>query len=62
VEAAVEGLLLGESAKYVASQAHRLTPVPTTHLSFPSPATQSMLRFPSKIIFLEINRVNNIIT
>jgi hypothetical protein len=61
VEAAEEGLLLGKSAEYAASQAHRLTPVPTTHPSIPPPATRAMLRFPSKIIFLEINRVNNII-
>jgi hypothetical protein len=62
VEAAEDGLLLGESAEYAASQAHRLTPVPMTHPSFPPPATRAMLRFFPKIIFLEINRVNNIIT
>jgi hypothetical protein len=62
VEAAEDGLLLGESAEYAASQAHRLTPVPMTHPSFPPPATRAMLRFLPKIIFLEINRVNNIIT
>jgi hypothetical protein len=32
-EAAEEGLLLGESTEYTASQAHRPTPVPTTHLA-----------------------------
>jgi hypothetical protein len=62
VEAAEQGLLLGESAEYTASQAHRPTLVPTTHPSFPPPATRAMLRFLPKIIFLEINRVNNIIT
>jgi hypothetical protein len=62
VEAAEEGLLLGESAEYAASQAHRPTPVPTTHPSLPSPTTQAMLIFLPKIIFLEINRINNIIT
>jgi hypothetical protein len=62
VEAAEEDLLLGKSAEYAASQAHRLTLVPTTHPSIPPPATQAMLRFPPKIIFLKINRVNNIIT
>jgi hypothetical protein len=61
VEAAKEGLLLGESAKYAASQAHR-PPVHTTHPSFPPPATRAMLKFLPKIIFLEINMVNNIIT
>jgi hypothetical protein len=61
VEAAVEGLLLGESAEYNASQAHRSTPIPTTHPSIPPPVTQAMLRFPPKIIVLEINRFNNII-
>jgi hypothetical protein len=35
VEAAEEGLLLGESAEYTASQAHLPTPVPTTHPSIP---------------------------
>jgi hypothetical protein len=30
VEAAEEGLLLGESAEYAASQAHRPTPIPMT--------------------------------
>jgi hypothetical protein len=62
VEAVEEGLLLGESAKYDASQAHRPTPILTTHHSIPPPATRAMLKFPPKIIFLEINRVNNIIT
>jgi len=38
-EAAEEGLLLGESAEYTASQAHRPTPVPTTHPSIPPLAT-----------------------
>jgi hypothetical protein len=56
------GLTAGETAEYAVSQAHRPTPVPTTHPSFPSPATRAMLRFPPKIIFLEINRVGNIIT
>jgi hypothetical protein len=62
VEAAEEGLLLGESVEYAASQAHWPTPVPTTHPSLPSPATKAMLIFLPKIIFLEINRINNIIT
>jgi hypothetical protein len=62
VEAAEEGLLPGESTEYAISQAHRPTPVPTTHPSFPPPTTRAMLRFLPKIIFLEINRVNNIIT
>jgi hypothetical protein len=62
VEAAEEGLLLGELADYTASQAHRLTPVPTMHPSKPSPAPRAKLRFSPKNIFLEINRVNNIIT
>jgi hypothetical protein len=62
VEAAEEGLLLGELAKYTASQVHRSTPVPTTHPSKPSPATQAKLRLSPKNTFLEINRVNNIIT
>jgi hypothetical protein len=62
VEAAEEGLLLGETTEYAASHAHRSTPVPTTHHSFPSPATRVMLRFPPKIIFLEINMDSNIIT
>jgi hypothetical protein len=62
VEAAGEGLLLGESAEYTASQAHRPTPVPTTHASKPSPATRAKLRLSPKNIFLEINIVNNIIT
>jgi hypothetical protein len=54
VEAAEEGLLLSESAEYTASQAHRPTPVPTTHPSFPLLGTQAMLRFLPKIIFFEI--------
>jgi hypothetical protein len=62
VEAAEEGLLLGESAEYTASQTHRPTLVTTTHHSFPPPATRAILRFLPKIIFLEINRVNNIFT
>jgi hypothetical protein len=62
VEAAEEGLLLGKSIEYDASQAHLLTLIPTTHPSIPPPTTRVMLRFPPKIIFLEINRVNNIIT
>jgi hypothetical protein len=45
VEAAEEGLLLGESAEYTASQAHRPTQVPTTHPSIPPPATRAKLRF-----------------
>jgi hypothetical protein len=61
VEAAEEGFLLGESAEYTASQMHRPTPVPTTHPSSPPSATQAMLRFLPKIIFFEINRINNII-
>ena len=35
VEATEEGLLLGESTEYTASQAHQPTPVPTTHPSIP---------------------------
>jgi hypothetical protein len=62
VEVAEEGLLIGESTEYAASQADQPTPVPTTHPSIPPLATRAMLRFPPKIIFLEINRVNNIIT
>jgi hypothetical protein len=62
VEVAEEGLLLGESAKYIASQAHQSTPTPTTQPSFPTPATRAKLKFPPKIIFLKINRVNNFIT
>ena len=62
VEAAEEGLLLGESAEYTASQTHRPTLVSTTHPSIPPPATRTKLRFSPKIIFLEINKVNNIIT
>jgi len=62
VEAAEEGLFLGESAEYTVFQAHRLTPVPTMHPSIPPLAIRAKLRFSSKIIFLEINRVNNIIT
>jgi hypothetical protein len=62
VEAADEGLLLGESAEYTASQGHQPTLVPTTHPSFPPSATRAILRFLPKIIFLEINRINNIIT
>ena len=60
VEAAEEDLLLGESAD-VASQAHRPTPVPTTHPSISSPATRAKLTFSPTNIFLEINRVNSII-
>jgi hypothetical protein len=62
VEAAKEGLLIGESAEYTASQAHRPTPVRTTHPSIPPPATRAKFRFSPKIIFLEINKINNIIT
>jgi hypothetical protein len=36
---AEEGILLGESAKYTASQAHRPTPAPTTQHSFSTLAT-----------------------
>jgi hypothetical protein len=60
VEAAEEGLLLGESAEYITSQAHRPTLVLTTQPSFPTPATRAKLRFSPKIIFFEINRVTNI--
>jgi hypothetical protein len=62
VEAAEEGLLIGESAEYTTSQAHRQTPVPTTHPSIPLPANRAKLRFSPKNIFLNTNRVNNIIT
>jgi hypothetical protein len=62
VKAAEEGLLLGESAEYAVSQPHRPTPVPMMHPSFPSPTTRVMLRFLPKIIFFEINKINNIIT
>jgi hypothetical protein len=41
VEAAEEGLLLGKSAVYTASQAHQPTSVPTTHPSIPPPATRA---------------------
>jgi hypothetical protein len=57
MEAAQEGLLLGKSVDYIASHAHQPTLAPTT-----PPATQAQLRFPPKIIFLEIKRVSNIIT
>ena len=56
VEAADEGLLLGESAEYTASQAHRPTPVPTMHHSTPPPATRAKLRFSPKIIFLSVDQ------
>jgi hypothetical protein len=62
VEAVEEGLLLGEIAEYAAPQAHCPTPIPTTHPSFPPPATRAMLKFLAKIIFFEMNSVNNIIT
>jgi hypothetical protein len=62
MEAAEEGLLLGESAEYTATQAHRPTPTLTTQPSFPTSATRAKFRFPPKIIFLEINMINNIIT
>jgi hypothetical protein len=62
VEAADEGLLLGELTEYTTSQAHWPTLAHTTQPSFPTSATRAKLRFPPKIIFLEINRVNNIIT
>jgi hypothetical protein len=62
VEAAEEGLLLGESVEYTASQAHRPTPISTTHPSIPPPATRAKLRFLPKNTFLDINKVNNIIT
>jgi hypothetical protein len=62
VEASEEGLLLRESAEYTTSQAHRPTLVPMMHPSIPSLATQEKLRFSQKIILLEINRVNYIMT
>ena len=62
VEAAEESLFLDESAEYTVFQAYRLTSVPTTHPSIPPPVTRAKLRFSPKIIILEINRVNNIIT
>jgi hypothetical protein len=40
VEAVVEGLLLGESVEYTASQAHRPTPISMTHPSIPPRATR----------------------
>ena len=43
VEAAEEGLFLGELAEYTASQAHWSTPVPTTHPSIPPPATRAVV-------------------
>jgi hypothetical protein len=49
VDAAEEGLLLGKSAEYAASQAHRLTPVPTMHPSIPPPATRAMLQTSSSL-------------
>jgi hypothetical protein len=45
VEAAEKGLLLDKSAEYAASQAHRLTPVPTTYPSIPPPATRQCSDF-----------------
>jgi hypothetical protein len=62
VVAAEESLLLGESVEYAASKTHRPILVPMTHPLIPPPTTRAMLRFPRKIIFLEINRVNNITT
>jgi hypothetical protein len=62
VEAAEEGLLLGESAEYTASPTHRPSPISTTHPSIPPSATRAKLKFVPKKTFLEINRVNNIIT
>ena len=72
VETADKDLLLGESVEYTASQAHRPTPVPTTHSSIPPPATRAKLRFSPKIIFLgagpvvgrddEIDRVVSILS
>jgi hypothetical protein len=48
VEAAEEGLLLGESAEHTASKAHRPTPIPTTHPSIPLLATRAKLNFHQK--------------
>jgi hypothetical protein len=62
VEAAEESLLLRESAEYTTSQAHRPTSISMTHPLIPPLATRAKLRFSPKIIFLKINRVNNIIT
>jgi hypothetical protein len=62
VKAAKKGLLLGELAEYTASQVHLPTLVATTHPSIPPLATRAKLIFSVKIIFLKINRVNNIIT
>jgi hypothetical protein len=64
VEAAEEGLLLGELAEYTASR--RIDQLCTQDASFDSPrwrpATRAKLRFSPKIIFLEINKVNNFST
>ena len=51
VEAADEDLLLGESAEYTASQAHRPTPVPTTHPSCNSPKIHIQKSFEFKTFF-----------
>jgi hypothetical protein len=62
VEAAEEGLLLGKSVEYTASQTHRPTLIPTTHPLIPPSETRAKLRFSPKNISLKINGVNNIIT
>jgi hypothetical protein len=62
MEVAEEGLLLGKSAEYTASQVHRPTPTPTPPHSIPPPTTRAQLGFPPYIIFLEIKRVDNNIT
>jgi hypothetical protein len=61
VEASEEGLLLSESAEYTAPGASA-TPISTTHPPIPPSATRAKLRFLPKNTFLEISKVNNIIT
>jgi hypothetical protein len=62
MEATEEGLLLGKSTKYTASQTHRQTPTLTLPPSIQMQTTRAQLGFPPKTIFLEIKRVGNIIT
>jgi hypothetical protein len=57
VEAAEEGLLLGESAEYTASQAHQPTTVPTTHPEDDdAPALDSWTGLPNLSIDVEVDR------
>jgi hypothetical protein len=62
VEVAEEGLLPDETTQYTTSQVHQPTQIPTTHPSIPPPAIREKHRFSPQIIFLKINKVNNIIT